>query len=78
MKSGIYKDGQDRIRQFGIILDKTQKKLQEASNTIEDASRRTRSIARKLRSVEQLPAGEAMVLLKDSEEPEDINNDLSY
>lgn len=63
---------------FGIILDKTQKKLQEASNTIEDASRRTRSIARKLRSVEQLPAGEAMVLLKDSEEPEDINNDLSY
>ena len=37
---------------FGEVLEKTQKKLQEASNTIEDASKRTRVIERKLKSVE--------------------------
>lgn len=40
---------------FGEILDKTKKKLQEASNTIDNASRRSRSIERKLRSVQELP-----------------------
>lgn len=57
---------------FGVVLDKTQKKLQEASNTIEDASRRSRSIERKLRDVQELPAAEALTLLSDGEpEPED-------
>ncbi len=36
---------------FGDILDKTQKKLQEAGNTIETASRKTRTIERRLRDV---------------------------
>ncbi|GAX91194.1 DNA recombination protein RmuC [Effusibacillus lacus] len=52
---------------FGDILDKTQKKLQEASNTIETASKKSRTIERKLRSVEELPAGEASLLLEDLE-----------
>ena len=37
---------------FGQILAKTQKKLQEASSTIEDAGKRSRAIERKLRQVE--------------------------
>lgn len=49
---------------FGDILDKTQKKLQEASNTIEDAGKRTRQIERKLREVQELPAPDAVELLR--------------
>ena len=37
---------------FGDLLDKTHKKLQEAGNTIEKASSKSRTIERKLRSVE--------------------------
>ena len=52
---------------FGDVLDKTQKKLQEASNTIEDAGKRTRQIERRLRQVQELPAGEvAKVLGQDA------------
>ncbi|NOZ84463.1 MAG: DNA recombination protein RmuC [Epsilonproteobacteria bacterium] len=40
---------------FGLILQKTQKKLQEASNTINDAEIRSRAISRKLRNVEEIP-----------------------
>lgn len=43
---------------FGDILEKTQKKLAEASNTIDDASKRSRSIERRLRDVQELPQGE--------------------
>lgn len=43
---------------FGDILEKTQKKLQEASNTIDTAARKSRTIERKLKTVEQLPAEE--------------------
>lgn len=42
-------------KEFGLfagILEKTQKKLQEASNTIDDAAKKTRTIERKLRNVE--------------------------
>lgn len=41
---------------FGDILDKTQKKLQEASNTIEQAGRKSRNIERKLGKVQELPS----------------------
>ncbi len=44
---------------FGEVLAKTKKKLQEASNTIENAEVRTRAIERKLRKVEELPSEEA-------------------
>ncbi|HVZ81183.1 MAG TPA: DNA recombination protein RmuC [bacterium] len=42
-------------KEFGLfagILEKTQKKLQEASHTIEDAAKKTRTIERKLKGVE--------------------------
>lgn len=45
---------------FGDILDKTQKKLQEASNTIENASKKSRTIERKLNKVQELPAPETI------------------
>ena len=45
---------------FGDILDKTQKKLQEASNTIEDASKKSRTIERKLNKVQELPVLETI------------------
>lgn len=53
---------------FGDILDKTQKKLQEATHTIEDASRKSRTIVRELGKVQELPASETAAML---EEPED-------
>ena len=43
---------------FGDLLDKTHKKLQEASNTIEDASKKSRTIERKLGKVQELPVPE--------------------
>ncbi len=48
---------------YGEVLDKVQKKLHEASNSIEDISRRKRAIDRKLRSVSELPAAAAEDLL---------------
>ena len=44
---------------FGDILDKTQKKLEEASHTIEDAAKKSRTIESKLRRVEELPVNTA-------------------
>ncbi|NLD34120.1 MAG: DNA recombination protein RmuC [Clostridiales bacterium] len=39
---------------FGDILDKTQQRLRQASESIEDATRKTRTIERRLRNVEDL------------------------
>lgn len=50
---------------FGLILDKTQKKLQEASNTIENASKKSRTIERKLKKVEEIPSSENNKLFED-------------
>ena len=44
---------------FATLLEKTQKKLQEASNTIEDAAKKTRTIERKLKNVEGLASAPA-------------------
>lgn len=52
---------------FGTILDRTSKKLQEASNTIDSAATRSRAIERKLRDVQALPAGEAAIMLETAE-----------
>ena len=49
---------------FGEVLEKTQKKLQEASHTIDTAATRTRAIERKLRTVEALPAEASESLLE--------------
>jgi DNA recombination protein RmuC len=43
---------------FGDILDKTKKKLQEATHSIDNASRKTRTIERRLKDVEVLPGPE--------------------
>jgi DNA recombination protein RmuC len=53
---------------FGMILEKTQKKLQEASNTIENAAKKSRTIERKLKSVQELPSPEAVNLIGEIEE----------
>jgi len=53
---------------FGDILDKTQKKLQEASNTIEDASRKSRTIEKRLKGVQALPSAESSGLIGDADE----------
>lgn len=55
---------------FGDLLDKTHKKLQEASTTIDDAARRSRAIERKLRDVQHLPSGDAARVLGDA--PDDV------
>jgi len=60
---------------FGDLLDKTSKKLQEASNQIDFAARKTRTIERKLREVEQLPAEEAAALIGEPEEPEEAESE---
>ena len=52
---------------FGDLLARTKKQLDSVSNTLGDAEVRTRSIERKLRSVEALPAIEADRLLIDDE-----------
>ena len=56
---------------FVEVLEKTQKKLHEASNTIETATRKSRTIARKLRDVQTLPSHEAESLLEQGIESED-------
>lgn len=53
---------------FGAILDKTKKKLQEASNSIDSAATRTRVIERKLKTVQELPAAETVKMLGEVEE----------
>jgi DNA recombination protein RmuC len=49
--------------QYGKVLDKVQKKLQEATNTIDAAGVRRRAIDRTLRDIEVLPELEAKSLL---------------
>lgn len=49
---------------FGLVLEKTRKKLQEAGNQIDNATTRTRVIERKLRDVQGLPHGEAEAILE--------------
>ena len=48
---------------FGEILARVKKQLDTASNTIDQTSVRTRSMERKLREVEELPAKDSIELL---------------
>jgi DNA recombination protein RmuC len=48
---------------YGDVLTKVQKKIHEASETIERAQTRTRVIGRKLKDVQELPAAEAKAVL---------------
>jgi DNA recombination protein RmuC len=59
---------------YGEILDKVQKKLHEATDTIEKAQARTRVIGRKLKNVQELPVSEAQTVLmidNGAENPDD-------
>ena len=68
------------LDKFGLLLDGVQKKLQEASNKMDDARRPTQVIRRHLRGVEELPAGTSPLLIEgdgqteagaeDEEDPE--------
>lgn len=55
---------------FADMLEKTQKKLQEAQDSIEGASRKTRTIARKLKGVSDLDDGTSQKLLYGGETDE--------
>ncbi len=61
---------------FGIVLEKTRKKLVEAGNHIEQAATRTRVIERKLRDVQDVPHQEAGALVEDLFELKELT-DLS-
>ena len=52
---------------FGDVLAKTKKKLQEASNTIDQAEVRTRVIERNLRKVQEVPATETVELIEEDQ-----------
>ncbi len=51
------------FRKFGDILDRTQKQIQTVSKSIEDASKKTRTIEKKLTQVEELPSPDVKNLL---------------
>lgn len=59
---------------FAEILEKTQKKLQEASSSIENATKKTRTIERKLKKVEELPIEESerIIGIETDEEEEAV------
>lgn len=48
---------------FGDLLEKTERKLGEASNTIRDAAAKSRNIEGKLRKVQQLPQAESIQVI---------------
>lgn len=60
---------------FGVVLEKTRKKLQEAGNQIDLAATRTRVIERKLRDVQDIPREYADNLLEAEESGLDDETD---
>ncbi len=61
---------------FGDMIQKVEKKLEEATNTLGNVGQRSRAIERKLRGVQELPTTEALRLLPslpadDDGEPEE-------
>ena len=56
---------------FGSLLEKTKKKLQETANVIDKAGIRSRAIEKKLKNVEALPDDKSMKLLGESIEFEE-------
>lgn len=58
---------------FGTILEKTKKKLQEATNTIDQAGVRTRAIERQLINVQELPTSEKHLKIENEINSEAID-----
>ncbi len=61
---------------FSAVLARARKKLEEASNTIDQAQTRTNVMTRKLKSVEALPQTQTDLLLPGTEAPE-VDEDVS-
>ena len=59
---------------FGDILDKTQLKLKQASTEIETAARKSRTIEKKLKNVQELPSSQDEILSLETT-PESANDD---
>ena len=57
---------------YGDVLEAVQKKLHQASDTIEKAKVRSNAIGRKLKDVQELPAGDATALLPHHLVDEDL------
>lgn len=56
---------------FGNVIEKVQKKIQEAGNAIDSAASKTKTIQRKLKNVQELPASDAAKLIPlELDEPE--------
>jgi DNA recombination protein RmuC len=51
---------------FAKILENTQTKLRQASETIDDAARKSRSIERKLKDVQELPPGTKPLFIEEN------------
>ena len=62
---------------FGTVLEKTKKKLQEATNTIDQAGVRSRAIERHLKNVQELPNTETKKQI-DSDINNNVNDDVSF
>ncbi|HOM65108.1 MAG TPA: DNA recombination protein RmuC [Ignavibacteriales bacterium] len=60
---------------FGDLLEKTKKKLQEATNVIDDAGKKTRTIQRKLKDVQSLPSEKSQLLLNLGDDLLDEENE---
>jgi DNA recombination protein RmuC len=64
-----------QFSKFGEVLAKTKKKLQEASNTIDQAEVRTRVISRKLSKVQELPRSDSAKLMEPATNDDDELSD---
>ncbi len=53
-----------QYEKFGVVLDKVQRKIEEAGNSLEDARNRNEQIQKKLRGVEEIAPAEAGLLLE--------------
>jgi DNA recombination protein RmuC len=63
---------------YGDFLEALQKKLTQASDTIEKAKVRSRAVGRRLREVQELPSGEAAALLSlDAQEDNGTRHERS-
>ena len=62
-----------QFEKFTAVLEKTQKKLQEAQDTIDSAARKTRTIDKKLKNVSEISDARANLLLSDEGEEDGAN-----
>jgi DNA recombination protein RmuC len=59
---------------FGTVLDKAQKKINEANNELDKlVTTRTNVINRQLREVQELPESTTELVIEDDQEVEDVN-----